>query len=603
MESTKEVLRGVLGSPSRLQGRSANPSGSTGGSVNSANLSEPQVSTKLFLSEAARSADNASASKDIAAGYAARLKAAQSGLTQISSLVEDMKRLAKLGGSATSNAQRFFVYTQIDDLKNEINAIGSRTASRGSMVLDGSLTAPVAVKAFGDTNVTSGFGGIDFAVLEDPSAENFESGDQLRIRIGTTEQVFTATKLLYTRGTLDASALIRALDSNPSDFGFETYRGGIFDGGLEIVSGGTGYSAPVPVRSIPLIGGSGSGASVNITVNNGAITGLSVSSRGSNYASGDVLSLDGAQGAGFQLRATRVFSPLTSTFPGLPDTQNPSGDTNFPVAAEDFASDVRVRLFQTLTDSPPPDGTTEVGFGLSGQSGAALIRSFMDVQIRPLGMDSQGIATLGPIIAQGNGYPSIAATSEPIKLVEFQSRIHPRGGADAMAVFSSSGGAITQIHLVDAGSGYRVGDRLTLDPATGGNAFLVEVAAVSGGNSSPDTFVFDRLYRAISDIAAPSGQTTTNFKTLELVLGDFSSLVTRRIRLADTELAGMEATGQLFGSSATAIQSTNESLNILDYFKQRKLNTALFRTAINDSLTPPDLSNSRLLDTTLSNRR
>ncbi|NCW98597.1 MAG: hypothetical protein EBW71_06375, partial [Betaproteobacteria bacterium] len=181
MESTKEVLRGVLGSPSRLQGRSANPSGSTGGSVNSANLSEPQVSTKLFLSEAARSADNASASKDIAAGYAARLKAAQSGLTQISSLVEDMKRLAKLGGSATSNAQRFFVYTQIDDLKNEINAIGSRTASRGSMVLDGSLTAPVAVKAFGDTNVTPGFGGIDIAVLEDPSAENFESGDQLRI--------------------------------------------------------------------------------------------------------------------------------------------------------------------------------------------------------------------------------------------------------------------------------------------------------------------------------------------------------------------------------------------------------------------------------------
>lgn len=606
MDSTKEILRSSLGSTVRNSlVRAVNVAKSAGSSP-------PPITTEfnpaatLTLGSITQPS-SLQAPTDIANGFVSRLKAAESGLKQINSLVEEMKKLAALGASAATNAQRFFVYTRIDDLKSEINAIGSRTSANGSKVLDGSLTSPTQTEFYGDSNTAYplpspvSFFSVTWFDAGNTPLEPFDAGDQFRIKIGATEQVFTVTSTIYTPSgdptspVDDIEKLQYALGN--AGQGLKTYRGGLFDSGVSIKSGGTGFTN----SSVNLSGGSGSGAQAQITTANSAITAVTITNTGSGYVSGDTLTIQNANASGFELTVNEVFSPLTGHDPALLDTSlspdpNSVGNPDIVAFAADWSSEVRIRAFQAVSDSPPPDGATEVYLDASEQSTPSILRSFMDVQIRPLAIDAFGVSSLSPIAAAGSGYQSTSdSTSERVRLVSTNPAnsgdSHPRGGADAFAVVRVLNGGISEVRLTEAGSNYQVGDVLTIDPysdiATNGpgQGFQVAVAAVAGGNSSTDAFVFDSVYRAISEIAAPSGQTTYNFKTLSLVLNDLSNVVNRRIQLAASEVANMEVNEQLLGRDSGSSAGTNTDASVQklqEFYTQRRLNIALQRSSIVD---------------------
>ncbi|WP_243313430.1 multicopper oxidase domain-containing protein [Fundidesulfovibrio agrisoli] len=78
---------------------------------------------------------------------------------------------------------------------------------------------------------------------------------------------------------------------------------------IAAISGGSGYSGPVV--TVTDSGGSGSGASVGVTVVGGVITGLTINSGGSNYVS-PVVNISGGGGAGATATATATFGAITS---------------------------------------------------------------------------------------------------------------------------------------------------------------------------------------------------------------------------------------------------------------------------------------------------
>ena len=87
---------------------------------------------------------------------------------------------------------------------------------------------------------------------------------------------------------------------------FYYYPSSIVQGGiasLGVVAGGSGY-ANGTYYDVPLLGGSGSGATATIVVSSGAVTSASIASSGAGYRVNDVMTVGtaiGATGAGFSV--------------------------------------------------------------------------------------------------------------------------------------------------------------------------------------------------------------------------------------------------------------------------------------------------------------
>lgn len=79
----------------------------------------------------------------------------------------------------------------------------------------------------------------------------------------------------------------------------------------EITNAGTGYTTG-HYEGVPLVGGSGSGATIDIDINGGAITNVGISQPGNGYAVNDVMTIALA-GAGFAYKVDTVTSSLDST--------------------------------------------------------------------------------------------------------------------------------------------------------------------------------------------------------------------------------------------------------------------------------------------------
>lgn len=84
--------------------------------------------------------------------------------------------------------------------------------------------------------------------------------------------------------------------------------------GTSTLVGGSGY-VNGSYSNVPLTGGSGTGATGNITVSGGSVTAFSIQSRGSGYTAGNVLSASntnlGGSGSGFSITASTVNNSAT----------------------------------------------------------------------------------------------------------------------------------------------------------------------------------------------------------------------------------------------------------------------------------------------------
>ena len=98
---------------------------------------------------------------------------------------------------------------------------------------------------------------------------------------------------------------------------------------LGSVSGGSGYTVSGTYQSVPLTGGSGTGARAEIIVSGGAVTAAKITFDGAGYQPGDVLtsanSYLGGAGSGWSVSVTSVAKP--ENLPGIlylgSDTQTP----------------------------------------------------------------------------------------------------------------------------------------------------------------------------------------------------------------------------------------------------------------------------------------
>ena len=79
---------------------------------------------------------------------------------------------------------------------------------------------------------------------------------------------------------------------------------------LGSITGGSGYVNAV-YTNVPLTGGSGAGAKASITVSGGAVSAVSITSRGEGYQVGDILSASntnlGGTGSGFQIPVSALY--------------------------------------------------------------------------------------------------------------------------------------------------------------------------------------------------------------------------------------------------------------------------------------------------------
>jgi hypothetical protein len=86
-----------------------------------------------------------------------------------------------------------------------------------------------------------------------------------------------------------------------------------------VITGGSGYANNL-YSNVPLTGGSGTGATANITISGNAITNVTFNSKGNFYVAGDVLSANvafiGGIGSGFQYTVTAVDNTLGASWLG-----------------------------------------------------------------------------------------------------------------------------------------------------------------------------------------------------------------------------------------------------------------------------------------------
>jgi hypothetical protein len=84
---------------------------------------------------------------------------------------------------------------------------------------------------------------------------------------------------------------------------------------LGAITGGSGY-ADGTTNGVSLTGGSGKGATADITVSGGTVTAVTVSNGGSGYQAGDVLTASIAGGTGFSVHVATVSVAAYKALPG-----------------------------------------------------------------------------------------------------------------------------------------------------------------------------------------------------------------------------------------------------------------------------------------------
>ncbi|WP_353428207.1 flagellar hook-basal body complex protein [Polynucleobacter sp. MWH-UH19D] len=228
------------------------------------------------------------------------------------------------------------------------------------------------------------------------------------------------------------------------------------------ITGGSNYTTGV-YNGVALSGGSGTGATANVTVNNaGVVTGVTIVNPGVGYKAGDYLTavpnVIGGTGAGFSVPIATLMTNrigTTGTVTGGAGYAN-GVYNNVPLTGGSGAGatatvTVAGGVVTTVAIANPGSGY-KVGDSLSaavanigGGAGAGF-----SVPVSTL---RAGVKTLGAITA-GSGYADGIYTNVP-----FTSGTNTGTGAKGTVTISN--GAITNVTLTDGGSGYLATDTLS----------------------------------------------------------------------------------------------------------------------------------------------
>jgi hypothetical protein len=145
------------------------------------------------------------------------------------------------------------------------------------------------------------------------------------------------------------------------------YTGGVGGSanGIYVITSGSGLNNGT-YTSVPLTGGSGSGALATVVVSGGVVTSVTATTAGSGYKLRDQLSAAvaniGGAGTSFTSQVATLNSNKTPTYPGFDDTQ---GFQNAFAAAQNTGQGVMVPNGCWVTTLYPPQGTNMVANGFA----------------------------------------------------------------------------------------------------------------------------------------------------------------------------------------------------------------------------------------------
>lgn len=204
-----------------------------------------------------------------------------------------------------------------------------------------------------------------------------------------------------------------------------------------------------------------------VTVGNiGVVTGVSITNGGTNYSNGESL--------------TATISPnyidtVTNLIGG-------SGYQNGSYAAVALQSGVGVAAeIQTLSISTPGTGLTDGIYYATALTAGSGSNAEADITVTNGEITGVFITNPGTGYAVGDvlGVTGLAGAGLTV------TALVPSTGTAATANFVVSGGAVTELTIVDQGTGYTVGDILTVDAnfdgVGNGSNFQIEVASVLSG--------------------------------------------------------------------------------------------------------------------------
>jgi hypothetical protein len=210
--------------------------------------------------------------------------------------------------------------------------------------------------------------------------------------------------------------------------------------GITMVTGGSGYaSAP----TVNITGGNGMGATATTTISSGVVTGVEVTAQGSGYLPSPVVNVTGGQGFGAQLIPVIVSGTLSNfsiVNAGTGYSSNPSVNASQPIGTGGGAT-------ATLSNGSV-NGFTNIVAGSGYISPAVSIAAppAGGTQATAIPVVSNGSITAYFITNPGSGYlpsspPGVTITPGPAQ-------------AQITATNINASGSITGINVTNAGSGY-----------------------------------------------------------------------------------------------------------------------------------------------------
>ncbi len=135
------------------------------------------------------------------------IQTAESAMQEIQNMLVRMKELATQASSSTvGNTERGFINTELQQLKDEVNNIASRTAFNGQKLLDGSfgiqLDSSSQVQVGFNVNGTAAVTGVSVAGATPSTTYTFtDSGGVLTLSDGTNSQAIDLSSVTVAAGT------------------------------------------------------------------------------------------------------------------------------------------------------------------------------------------------------------------------------------------------------------------------------------------------------------------------------------------------------------------------------------------------------------------